>query len=96
MTGQELARWRVSHNYSQAEMAQELQVHPRTIVNWEQSASVPNGRMVELALKGLLFTHTAKCRCSQCGGNPNRIDDTGTRAYDPYSKAPTAEASTTP
>jgi len=86
VSGTELAKWRVGHNYSQRELAVELGISVRTMVNWEAEGPMPLPRYVGLALKGLLFTHTEGCRCAKCGGNPLRFTATQKRAYDPYSK----------
>lgn len=87
MTGTELAKWRMSHNYTQAELAGELEVSTRTLIRWEGEGPLPLARYVELALKGLLFTHRESCRCPQCGGNPGRTKAELNRVYDPYSKS---------
>ena len=78
--------WRVSHNYSQKELAVELGISVRTMIAWEGHELMPLPRYVQLALKGLLFSHNEDCRCTKCGGNPSRIERPWGRAYDPYSK----------
>lgn len=86
MSGRELAMWRVTHNYSQLELAQEMGVSKRTIASWEAEPLFPLPRYVQLALKGLLFMHNDTCRCSRCGGNPGRYSEVAKRAYDPSSR----------
>jgi len=50
-SGAAVKEWRVRNRYSQADLAEELEVARQTIIKWESSAQID--RVVELALRAL-------------------------------------------
>lgn len=85
-----LREWRVSHLYTAEELGVILDVSPITIHRWERGEREPaSWRMIDLALKGLLFTHSnagnTTCRCghTKCSHRPDRYASNG-RAYEPH------------
>lgn len=73
MTGSELNEWRVGRGYTQAALADALGVDKLTISRWELGErGIP--ALLPLALKGLLFTHGAHCRCTACYNRYERVE----------------------
>lgn len=53
MTGPELQAKRKKLSLTQEMLAKELEVSRPTIISWEKANTVPNGRLVELAIEAL-------------------------------------------
>lgn len=77
--------WRVSNQYTAKELALELGISEMTIGRWEREETKPMWRLIELACKGLLFSHSKTCRCPNrnCGHMPDRYGKNG-HSYDPH------------
>ena len=54
MTAERLREWMDRYQFSQRVLAAQLGVAPSTVMRWRQG-QVPRGRMLELALDGLLY-----------------------------------------
>jgi len=54
MTGERLREWMDRYQFSQRVLARQLGVAPSTVTRWRRGP-VPQGRILELALDGLLY-----------------------------------------
>ena len=82
MNHTELTAWRCDHGYTQAQLGERLDVSPNTLARYERGdLAVP--RWMPLALKGLLFSHGARCTCTQCRRRYHNTAEAATRAPRP-------------